>query len=242
MRILPRVAETVVAKMPTPLTFGGMSKPFGDAVALSVLVAVWKWNKDKSYSLDHYFKQQFSAIHTNFLTSPRAPVSRLASLQSHLEEGMVSINADAFRCKLFDNADRWYFTLERMPQVDRYPDSALSTMVGNFVVDCLCVWHTSNPGHVEKELPEAFQAWESLRHFLGVSLLSTTRLERNEESKVERDEDGVVLSVWATSCKDMPHILQLVLNLHASGSMFDDESTTDSEGESELHTQEFKSS
>lgn len=111
-------------------------------------------------------------------------------------------------------------------------------MVGNFVVDSLCIWHTSNPGNEDKEVPEAVQAWESLRRFLGISLLLTTRLERNEEGKVQRDEDGVPLSVWATSCKDMPHILKLVLNLHASGSMFDDEVTSDSEVETEMHTQE----
>jgi len=233
-----RVAETIVAKTPPPDSFRGMSKPFGDAVALSVLVAVWKWSVEKKYSLDHYFLQQFRAIHTNFLTSSRAPVSRLESLQSHLEEGKVSVKEDAFQCKLFENADRWYFTLERMPQADGYPDSALSTMVGNFVVDSLCIWHTSNPGHEDKELPEALEAWESLRHFLGVSLLSTTRLERDEEGKVQRDEDGIPLSIWATSCKDMPRILQLVLNLHASGSMFDDEVTSDSEVETEMHTQE----
>ena len=174
-----------------------------------------------------------------FLAYSRAPVSRLESLQGYLEAGKVSVNEDAFQCKLFENADRWYFTLERMPHADGYPDSSLSTMVGNFVVDGLCIWHTSNPGYENKELPEAVAAWESLRHFLGgVSLLSTTRLERDEEGKVQRDEDGIPLSIWASSCKDMPRLLKLVLNLHASGSMFDEEVSSDSEVETEMHTQE----
>lgn len=161
-----------------------------------------------------------------FLDQPQG--SRLESLQSHLEAGRVSVNEDAFQCKLFQNADRWYFTLERMPQADGCPDSALSTMVCNFVVDAgLCIWHTSNPGHEDKELPEAVEAWESLRHFLGVSLLSTARLERDEEGKVQRDVDGVPLSIRATTYKDMPRILKQVLNVHASESMFDDEFTSD---------------
>eukprot|EP00977_Amphora_coffeiformis_P029271 scaffold39753_cov191-Amphora_coffeaeformis.AAC.2 len=88
-----------------------MSKSFGNAVTLSVLHAVWRWEANKSYSLDNYFKQQFLAIHTSFVTSPRAPVSRLGSLQSALEKGDLTVNTDAFRCKIFDNADRWYFSI-----------------------------------------------------------------------------------------------------------------------------------
>ena len=111
--------------------------------------------------------------------------------------------------------------MERMPQA-KDPDSTMVTMLVDFVVDCVRLWHTSNPGHEDQELAESVQAWESFICFVGVDSWASIRLERNEEGALQRDEDGAPLAVWAQSCKDLPRILQQIFNLRASGSLFDD--------------------
>ena len=74
-----------------------MSKPFGDAVALSVLGAVNNWEKgDRSAPLDVLFEAYFKGIRTDFVLDSPAPVSRLTKLQAILESGGLSCNYSAF--------------------------------------------------------------------------------------------------------------------------------------------------
>jgi hypothetical protein len=215
-----RVAELSVPHPPED--FAGMSKPFGDAVVFSVLGAIHEWHiGGRVGDLDGFFSSQFHSIHSNFIDEPRSPESRLTNLQVSIESGELTINPNTFNCKLFENSHRWYFTTERLPTAaSNVDDKAAGQAQIDFVVDSLRVWHTANPNQ-DCEYPQAVHAWRVLGNLFG-NPLKTIELEFDEETgELKRVDDGISISVWAQSCKDLPGILKQVQNLQASGSLFD---------------------
>ena len=206
-----------------------LSKPFGDAVIHSVLVAARDLLMEGSekQSLDNLFKTRFKRIKTDHIGGEeRNPTSQLGALEELLRNGSLTINPEAFKCKLFRNSHLWYFTTEPMPSgvVDpTIAEPALVSAAIRFVVGCLCLWHTANPDHTEKELPQSRHAWSVLVVLLGKRLRSVL-LDANEETgEVEPCEDGTSIEVWACTCKDLPRVLQQVENMLASRSLLDDE-------------------
>ena len=102
-----------------------MSKPFGDAVTLSVLCAIHAWKKSGgSGALDDHFKSHFEAIHADFLPNTPSPASRLTKLEGLLRSGIVSVNDDAFSCKLYENSNRWFFEWWRWGLRPQKPNSS----------------------------------------------------------------------------------------------------------------------
>ena len=208
-----------------------MSKPFGDAVVLSVLCAVNTWKKiGGSGALDDYIKTHLEAIHADF-HSPSA-VSRLTRLEDLLKSSIISINDDAFNCKLFQNSNRWYLTTERLPSKPTFEDGMADVLI-QFIVGCLSVWHKANGNDPGDEYRNSVEAWRVLTNMLGRPLQSI-QLEENENGILERTQDGTSIQVWAETCRDLPIILKQVQNLLASGSVFDE---TDSGSETSLENE-----
>jgi hypothetical protein len=220
-----RVAEDVGE---VPEDGSSLSKPFGDAVMLSVLLAARDLMQDDyEHSLDNAFKERFKGIKTYYIGGEeRNPASQLGALEDMLRNGSLKVNPDAFECKLFRNSHLWYFTTERMPSgvVDPTIDEpALVSAAIRFVVGSICLWHTANPNHTQKEFPQSRHAWTMLLVLLGKKFQSV-RLEENEQTdEVEPCDDGTSIEVWACTCKDLPQVLNQVENLLASRSLFDDE-------------------
>jgi hypothetical protein len=205
---------------------------FGDAVLLSVVLAARDLveNGDVHHSLDDLFATRFKSIKTDFLTDgDRNPSSNLSNLEGLLRDGELTIKAEAFDCKLFRNSHLWYFTEERLPtRSDVAIDEDVRSAAIRYVVGCICLWHTANPDHYEREYHESRLAWTLLSKLLGPKLRSV-ELEADEDTgEVKPSEDGMVIEVWACTCKDLPLLLDQVRNVVASGSMLD-EAVSDSE-------------
>ena len=208
-----------------------LSRPIGDAVICAVLMAAYRFvNSDKTVGLDDLFAQQFNAIHSNFVVgeNERSPESRLHRLQAMFEDGTLSLNDEAFQCKIFRYPNQWYFTTERMPSSTVSGD--LNRKIVDYVVASVQLWHTANPGlcNDQNVLPESQLAWRHLVGMLGHPLRSI-RLD-DTGGVVRRSEDGTLFVQWAETCKDLPQILRHVLNLMASGS-FDDSNEDSSDKE-----------
>lgn len=202
--------------------FEHLSRAIGDAVICSVLMAAYRFlNSDQTVSLDDLFATQFNLIHANFLDGEqvRSPESRLHRIQAMLVDGTLSLNEEAFRCKIFQYPNQWYFTTERMPNNAISGD--LKQNIVDYVVASVQLWHTANPGLCNHKniLPASQLAWRHLEGMLGHTLKSV-RLD-DAGGAVHRDNDGTLFVQWAETCKDLPQILRHVLNLMASGS-FDD--------------------
>lgn len=227
-----RVAESLCPE--SPQDFSCMSKPFGDAVVLSVLCAVNTWKKrGGSGPLDDHFKAHLEAIHTDFLIDAPSPVSRLTKLEGLLKSGIVSINDDAFSCKLFENSNCWFFTTERLPSKPTFEDGMEEVLI-QFIVSNLSVWHKANGNDPGEECQDSVEAWRILTNMFGRSLQSI-RLEENDNNGILAcSQDGTSIQVWAETCRDLPSILKQVQNLLASGSVFDE---TDSGSETSLENE-----
>ena len=199
-----------------------MSKPFGDAVALSVVCAVHSWKKSGgSGPLDDHFKSHFEAIHVDFLPDTPSPVSRLSKLEGLLKAGIVSISDAAFRCKLFENSNRWFFTTERLPSAPTFEDGIKEVLI-QFILSNLSMWHKARGNDPGEEYQASVKAWRILTNMFGHSLRSI-RLEENDENGIlEPSQDGTSIQVWAETCKDLPFILKQIQNVLASGSAFDE--------------------
>ena len=220
-----RVAESICPD--SPEDFSCMSKPFGDAVALSVLGAVNNWEKgDRSAPLDVLFEAYFKGIRTDFVLDSPAPVSRPTKLQAILESGGLSCNYSAFNSKLFQSPNLWYFTTDRMPCKPSFEDGVEEALI-QFIVGSLALWHKANGNEPGKEYPKSVEAWRILSNMLGLPF-SSIRLEENDSNGIlEVDQDGTLIQVWAETCRDLPAILKQAQNLLASGSLFDGEEDSD---------------
>ncbi|KAL3939842.1 MAG: hypothetical protein SGARI_001218 [Bacillariaceae sp.] len=195
-----RVAESVCPE--SPQDFSCMSKPFGDAVALSVLCAVHAWKKsDGSSPLDDHFKSHFEAIHADFLPDTPSPVSRLTKLEGLLKAGIVSINDDAFGPTF---------------------EGGMEKILIQFIVSNLSVWHKANGNDPGEEYQASVESWRILTNMFGHSLRSIRLEEDDETGSLERSQDGTSIQVWAETCRDLPSILKQIQNILASGSAFDE--------------------
>ena len=144
--------------------FEHLSRPLRDAVVFSVLMAAYRFtntNSDNTVCLDDLFTSQFNSIHSNFLEgeNERSPESRLHRLQAALEDGTLTLNDDAFQCKLFRYTNQWYFTTERMPSNSISGD--MNRAIVDYVVASVQLWHTANPAHCNDQnvVPESRLAW-----------------------------------------------------------------------------------
>ena len=171
---------------------------------------------------------QFNLIHANFLEGKkvRSPESRLHRFQAMLVDGTLSLNDEAFQCKIFQCPNQWYFATERMP--NNAISGEMKRNIVDYVVASVQLWHTANPGRCNHKniLPASQPTWRHLEGVLGHTLKSVCL--DNAGGVVHRDDDGTLFVQWAETCKDLPQILRHVLNLMASGSFNDgDEDPSD---------------
>jgi hypothetical protein len=203
--------------------FPKMTAPFGDSVAACLLLAMKSFVEDEfsEPTLNHRFSMAYKALKKGFLaagTNTPKPYSDLDTLQEMLISGALTLNMNAFNCKMFQKSSKWYLTNERATELAE-TDEKLANELMDFVVECVKAWHTNNPDSMGEKIGSR-DVWVKLFKTFGPfgQQLKSVELNRGEGNAIVTAEDGVVLELWAIACPNLIEVLSRVHQWISTGS------------------------
>ena len=203
-----------------------MSRPVGDSVACSLLVAVKRFvDEGGSHSLDETFQQVYKSLRTCLLRHEHVllPHSSLGRLEDLIRREIVHVKESAFHCPFFQNSSQWYLSMERALALTPEDGDSAAEIV-RFVVDSVIQWFQKHPDDMGDDERDFSAEWQTL----GISMgpfhrdLKQIRLSSDNNNHVVQSTDGVELEAWACACGALPIILAKVRRKIETGS-FDDQ-------------------
>ena len=213
---------------------GRMSRSVGDAVVVSLLLAIKQFVESGfTRVLDELFCENCRLISPALIPHemketgvpqeqiPKniegmSPYSNLTSLEASIRQGVVRINMDKFHCRFFALRAEWFLSTERVRALSP-GDRDLAEAIVSFVVDSLKKFYHKSE---ETEYHDSEVHWNTLIRRMGPfrGLLTAIRLEMDDCGNIIQSPKGLPLKAWASSCAEMERIDSAVAKKIMTGS------------------------
>jgi hypothetical protein len=195
-----------------------MSRPVGDSVACSFLVAAKKFAaQDASHlqrlDMDTLFRQEYLLLHTSLLQGNHSllPHSSLTKIEDLINSGVLVPNERVFDVPFFTNRREWFLTMERVVCLTS-EDGENADEIIRFVVDSIVGWYEDNSDRIGSDDVDCSSQWRILLSVMGPFRqdLKKIQLISEDDEHLSESTQGLELEVWASACGILPTVLAKV--------------------------------